>query len=35
MKISIPDAKGRIWTKIVLQKANAYAMQMRIPFDYL
>jgi hypothetical protein len=36
-KISIHDAKGRIWTKIavLLQKANAYAIQMRIPFDYL
>jgi hypothetical protein len=36
-KISMPNAKGRIWTKIavLLQKANAYAIQMRIPFDYL
>jgi hypothetical protein len=35
-KISLPDAKNRIWTKIaiLLQKRNAYAIQLRIPLDY-
>jgi hypothetical protein len=36
-KIPLPDAKNRIWTKIaiLLQKANAYAIQLRMPLDYL
>jgi hypothetical protein len=36
-KLTLPEAKGRIWTKIgiLLQKANAYAIQMRMPHDLL
>jgi hypothetical protein len=35
-KIPLSDAKNRNWTKIaiLLQKANAYPIQLRMPLDY-